>query len=901
MQDATTAPVNGVLPVLADAIPAELRERPQWVLWRQEERGKAKPTKLPYQVQRGRKAAADNPATWTTHLGAMTAYVTGGYSGIGFVFAADDPYCGIDLDGCRDPHTGTIAEWARTIIDRCASYSEVSPSGTGVKIFARGKLPSATGKKREVADAPKVCDKRPAIEVYDHGRYFAVTGHALPGSPSECRDCQPVIDAIFGQFFMPKKNKRSGQPSHHHNGHAHDAIERCRKYVAKMPAAIEGQGGHDATFAVACECFRFGLSDGDAAAVLNEYNQRCQPEWSVGELRHKLESAWERVTAEGEFGCRLQEQRTSGSASRIAASAEAGDRALPEIELGHDEMRVADETIAALAKRDDLHQRGGVLVEIRESPEPPPCIVRPDGGIRAAAIAKWRLRELIADSVSYKKVRATEDGEQWIEAAVPMTTVEQVLARGVWRGIAPLEGIVTSPQVLLDGSVLIQPGYDKRSGLYFADGERFAPIADAPTKADAERARGELLEVVADFPIDDTSKAAWLAIALTGAARHGIDGPTPLFAIDANVRGSGKSLAADAIGIIHTGRQLPRTSAAGNDEEMRKRITAICLSGEPLVLLDNINGVLGCAALDALLTSATWTDRILGESAMTAVLPAKAIWLATGNNLQFAADTARRTLRIRLESQEENPEERTGFTHPNLLAWVRAERGRLASAAVTILRAWHVAGRPDMKLPPWGSFDSWSGIVRNAVVWCGLPDPGATRQEVQRESDREAMLLRQLLNAWIDADPHAKGLTVVDAMKEADGGNVVLTSIFAELADRSGKVNARSIGQKLRHLMGRVCGGKYFDRRDTNRGAAWLVRTAGESDSTDSSDSKPSPPQARTHAHAHTRTIGAETTVTTPSTVTPCNHTDPATWIRRDGKAYCPGCDRFFGNVQAAT
>ena len=95
--------------------------------------------------------------------------------------------------------------------------------------------------------------------------------------------------------------------------------------------------------------------------------------------------------------------------------------------------------------------------------------------------------------------------------AVPMTTVEEVLARGFWRGIAPLEGIVTSPQFLLDGSILIQPGYDRRSGLYFADGERFAPIADRPAKTDAEQARDELLEIIGDFPIDDTGRAAWLA------------------------------------------------------------------------------------------------------------------------------------------------------------------------------------------------------------------------------------------------------------------------------------------------------------------------------------------------------------------------------------------------------
>lgn len=839
---------DALLHVLPDSIPAELRDRDQWVLWRLEQR-KDKPTKVPYQVHRGSKAAADKPETWSNHFVAMNAYVTGNYSGIGYVFAADDPYCGIDLDRCRDPKTGTIEPWAQTIIEQCASFSEVSPSGTGVKIFCRGKLPSRTGKRHDLGDGKR-------IELYDHGRYFAVTGHVLPGY-SELRECQQIIDALWAKYFSPRnKSNGDGQPAHHHNGHTHDAIERCRRYIAKMPPAIEGQSGHNQTFAVACEPFKFGLSDTDAAAVLAEYNQRCQPPWNESDLHHKLADARERVTTDNEFGCRLNGQSSNCKPRRRAGrtSGTPDVRQLPEIKLGNDEMRVANETIDALAKRDDLYQRGGVLVETRESPEPPPCIVRREGGIRAAALSKWRLRELISDSAIFKKVSTTSNGEQlWSESAVPSTTVEQVLARGFWRRIPPLEGIVTSPQFLLDGSILIRAGYDRRSGLYFADGGRFRPIADSPTRADAERARTELLEVVADFPIDDVSRAAWLAIVLTGAARHAIDGPTPLFAIDANVRGSGKSLAADSVGVIHTGRQLPRTTAAGDDDEFRKRITATLLAGEPLVLLDNINGVLGCASLDALLTSTTWTDRILGTSAMTAKLPAKAIWIATGNNLQFAADTARRTLRIRLQSLLEQPEERTGFRHPNLLAWARAERGRLAAAAVIILRAWHVAGRPNMKFPPWGSFDNWSAIVRNAVVWVGLPDPGITRQEVQKESDREAMLLRQLLDAWRDADPSRYGLTVAEAICRANEGHVGLAAVFGEFADKTGNVNKRAMGMKLHHLRGRVCGGLCFDSRDTRQGQAWLVKSV-ECGTSGTSGTKSSLPEGATACvHAHER------------------------------------------------
>jgi hypothetical protein len=343
----------------------------------------------------------------------------------------------------------------------------------------------------------------------------------------------------------------------------------------------------------------------------------------------------------------------------------------------------------------------------------------------------------------------------------------------------------------------------------------------------------------------------------TTAARHAIAGPGPLFVFDANTRGVGKSLAADAVGTIASGLELPRTTWASDPAETRKMITSVLLAGEPIVLLDNIASTLGNPPLDAVLTCMAWTDRVLGSSEMTARLPATTIWSASGNNLLLAADTARRSLRMRLESPLERPEERAGFRHPKLLQWLKSERGRIASAAVTILRGWHVAGRPDMGLAPWGSFEAWSDIVRNAIVWAGLADPGASRQQVQHESDREAMLLRLIIQAWSEADPQGHGMTVAEALKRSTQGEEGLAAVFAELGDKTGKPNARSVGMKLHHLRGRICGGMYLARRDTNRGASWFAASAA-SDTKATSDTTFSPPmtRARTHAPAHARDRG---------------------------------------------
>ena len=117
--------------------------------------------------------------------------------------------------------------------------------------------------------------------------------------------------------------------------------------------------------------------------------------------------------------------------------------------------------------------------------------------------------------------------------------------------------------------------------------------------------------------------------------------------------------------------------------------------------------------------------------------------------MAIRADTARRVCHIRLESPHERPEERTDVKRPHLLRWVTERREELLAGALTILKAYHLAGRPDFGLKPWGSFESWSALVRNALVWCGLPDPGETRVVMQEQADETARGLRQLITVML--------------------------------------------------------------------------------------------------------------------------------------------------------
>jgi putative DNA primase/helicase len=164
--DATTA----VSPPVVENIPEQLAERPQWVCWRLEERDN-KSTKVPYTPGEAtlRRASSTDLMTWSTFSEALAAYEAGEppYDGIGFVFCSADPFCGIDLDACRDPETGEVAPWAQKIIaDASEGYVEASPSATGVHIIIKGR----------VRDGGM---RRGPVEMYSRDRFFTITGVRL--------------------------------------------------------------------------------------------------------------------------------------------------------------------------------------------------------------------------------------------------------------------------------------------------------------------------------------------------------------------------------------------------------------------------------------------------------------------------------------------------------------------------------------------------------------------------------------------------------------------------------------------------------------------------------------------------------------------------------------------------
>ena len=253
-----------------------------------------------------------------------------------------------------------------------------------------------------------------------------------------------------------------------------------------------------------------------------------------------------------------------------------------------------------------------------------------------------------------------------------------------------------------------------------------------------------------------------------------------------------------------------------------------------------LEGNFGNDTLDRALTTTRWKDRILGKSQQVD-LPLTAVWYGTGNNVAVAADTTRRIIHIRLDVLEERPEDRTGFRHPDLIPWVRKNRPRLLSQALTILVAFNNAGRPSQGLTPFGSFEGWSDLVRQAVVWAGLPDPCLTRTRLAETSDVTGDSLAQLIAAWRDYDRAGDGVVASELvnrlyakdLQPRDDASVAMRAALENLVGcPPGRTpGARQVGAKFKGFRRRVSGGFYIDTNPNEHhrnGAVWRLHAKGE-------------------------------------------------------------------------
>lgn len=523
-----------------------------------------------------------------------------------------------------------------------------------------------------------------------------------------------------------------------------------------------------------------------------------------------------------------------------------------EVKITTNEREVADQALAALAKKGIIYQRGGLLMHVVRGRRREPGIRRPYAP-RISRLQLPLLRELLSDATTF--LHLSKNTGQWEHAHVPMFVVKAIDAREQWANVPILDVLVEHPVLLPNGTILDAPGYS--DGILYAPNADYPRIPPSPTLEDARAAALELKSIVSDFPFEAAEHVSvWLAAVLTAFVMFAIDDCVPLFVIDASVRGAGKTLLADLVALIATGCLVARMTHTRNEEEERKRITSLAMSGDNIVLIDNVLGELGGQSLDAALTGKEWRDRALGGNRMVN-LPLDIMWMATGNNIVLAGDTPRRALYLRLVPQTDRPEERADFRHQNLRSYVKKHRARLVVAALTILRGYVVAGMPDQHLPAWGSFEEWSRWVRGALVWAGEPDPYANRDGLQIMADRDAELLAQLIAGFEGAVGRGKA-TAAELLEllQRNDRHARLRAVVREMTGTPPNLlpDARTLGNVLRRYRGRYIDGRAIERAPgrASDGAVWtIVRaapppsgvSAAPSASGSGPDERPDPPR----------------------------------------------------------
>ena len=508
------------------------------------------------------------------------------------------------------------------------------------------------------------------------------------------------------------------------------------------------------------------------------------------------------------------------------------DPELPIINLSgrFDEEAVTDDVIDAWAPRDcETMQYAESLVQVVEwsARDESEYIDRPAGAPVIRRMLPPSVRGRITKHVAFEKYDKRAKANR--RTSIPGFAVSQVCARYQWEGIRQLTGLVPHPVFRKDGTLIHNHGFDDKTGLYLHF-EGPVNVPDRPTREDAQAAATKLLDVVCDFPFANhrLDKSNWLAALITQVVRYAHAGPMPMILVEANLQGAGKTKLADLVSLILTGRTMARQTFSESEEEIRKRITAACLEGDSIVLLDNIKGRMDSPALETALTATVWTDRRLGVSESIS-LPCRISWFATVNRASISEDLIRRCCRIQLDSTEESPHLRTGFRYPDLESHVLENRDSLLAALLTVVRAWFAAGQPRVELKQQlGSYEAWGSIVRQILMWIGLPDPAECQKSLIDEKSDDRKDIERIVHLIEELDPGNNGVKA-KILFELCSGFTENAEHLKELANevfdepRSVKV----VGMRLSQLAGRyvsVSGQKVkLETKKTRTSKLWVL------------------------------------------------------------------------------
>jgi hypothetical protein len=796
---------------------AHLVGEPRWVTWqwlyRPGKNGNAgKWTKPPLQAHGLDYAKSDDPATWGTFDFCLDSVRHGRADGIGIMLHGAD-IAAIDVDKCRDATTGEVAGWATSLLAKVpGAYCEVTVSGTGLRIIGRS------------SGAPvhrKLVSSGCYVEIYRNCHRYITVSHFQAVATANLANIDGFIDDLLARYDSPPVE--TPQPEGN-AGNGHIVVDGSGPIDLNLAGPqVEGNASLDHE-----DLLENGVPEGGRSEAFNAFVWSCASRgFTLEEIIQQLERNPDGIAQKylDQGGSRrLIKEATrcyeKWARARVVvppgvtppppppgATASAGPAPGPAPRTFHQHRII----VAAGEKTRITNEAEDALLDLgREIYQRGPDIVRPtlqklkaaDGGITEA----WRLKPVTAAFLTEtfecaaQFVKLVGNGAQRIQGC-PSWVAQTYLDRcGHWR-LPYLTGIITSPILRADGSILEVPGYDERTGLIYKPDIVFPAIPARPSREDALRALAFLKDAIATFPfVSDADRSVGLSGFLTAQHKRSLV-TAPLHGFSAQSR-TGKSKFVDGIGIMVTGRKVAVAAPSGEDE-FYKHLGAMLRTGADIISLDNWDRPLESALLCQILTQDAIDYRVFVINTIERI-PTGAMVFGTGVNFTLKGDLRGRSVRAKMDAGMDAPQTRK-FSN-DFTSMVMEDRGRFVLAALTILRAWFVAKAQGefVDIDPFGGFEGWSSSVREALVWLGEADPCLTVEQISADDPERAVLLA-VITQWeecLGASSLSGGrsYTSAELIAEAEhvrfqvsGNGVGFYNALAEAAGIGAKLNSKML------------------------------------------------------------------------------------------------------------
>ncbi len=492
------------------------------------------------------------------------------------------------------------------------------------------------------------------------------------------------------------------------------------------------------------------------------------------------------------------------------------DTGVPELEIkpGH----IANEVEfcqSVIRKNGDIYERGGRLFFVGKVKNKPgkKKVRRDKKTLLLQEVSQNWLKLHLNKNINFIK----KDDDITININCRNELAESIFMNTGHWDFPFISGLLECPTITTEGRIIKDKGYDAETGLLLID-----DLGGIEPYTDIERAKRVIHNVISEYKFEsDVDYAVAFSAILTSVVRR-ILITAPYFAIDATMAGSGKTLLCDAISIISTGKTPATLNIPPFDaKEEEKRYDSVLISGDSVILIDNIEHPVKSERLCSMSTQETLTVRILGKSVTINVLN-NSLWLMTGNNLRFIGDMIRRVLKCRIDPGLENPEERT--FKKDLKKYAYENRKEIVEAVISILKAYiNADNKPATN--SMGSYDEWNYLIRGACIWIGLKDPCEAKKNIQND-DPEKIKLFNLLTAW--KAYYSSAVTVRQVCDECISFPYDVQSDLRDAIQdisRDGKsINPKVIGNFISKNRGKIEQGMYFNQSGSFRNMfKWYV------------------------------------------------------------------------------